>query len=63
MHYIGLACGIWSIVPTMCILVYHFFGGPSINYVRNEGEGGVKPPIHFHCVLHGKRGGGGQDSR
>ena len=24
------------------------------------GVGGVKPPIHFHCVLHAKRGGGVQ---
>ena len=22
------------------------------------GGGGVKLPIHFHCVLHAKRGGG-----
>ena len=28
---------------------------PSINYVRIMGEGGVKPPIHFFCVLHAKR--------
>ena len=26
------------------------------------GVGGVKPPIHFHCVLHAKRGRGGPDS-
>ena len=26
------------------------------------GEGGFKSPIHFHCVLHAKRGGGGPDS-
>ena len=24
--------------------------------------GGVKPPIHFHCVLHAKRGWVGPDS-
>ena len=24
------------------------------------GVGGVKPPIHFHCVLHAKGGGGVQ---
>ena len=23
------------------------------------GGGGFKPPIHFHCVLHAKRGRGG----
>ena len=26
---------------------------------RGGGGGGVKSPIHFHCVLHAKRGGGG----
>ena len=26
------------------------------------GLGGVKPPIHFHCILHAKRRGGGPDS-
>ena len=24
-----------------------------------RGGGGFKSPIHFHCVLHAKRGGGG----
>ena len=33
--------------------------GPSINYVRTQGEG-VKPSIHFYCVLHAKRGEGVQ---
>ena len=37
--------------------------GPSINYVRTKGEGGgVEPLIHFYCVLHAKRGGGGPNS-
>ena len=27
-----------------------------------RGGGGVKSPIHFQCVLHAKRGGGGPDS-
>ena len=27
-----------------------------------EGVGGVKPPIHFHCLLHAKRGWVGPDS-
>ena len=26
------------------------------------GGGGVNPPIHFHCVLHAKRGWVGPDS-
>ena len=26
------------------------------------GGGGVKPPIHFYCVLHAKRGGGDRES-
>ena len=40
--------------------IFLFLLGPSINYVRTQGEGGgVKPPIHFHCVLHAKTEGGG----
>ena len=41
-----------------------FHMGPSIKYVRKwgGGGGGFKSPIHFHCVLHAKRGGGGPDS-
>ena len=27
-----------------------------------RGGGGFNSPIHFHCVLHAKRGGGGPDS-
>ena len=27
-----------------------------------RGGGGVKSPIHFHCVLHAKRGRGGPES-
>ena len=35
--------------------------GSSINYVRMHlGGGGVKSPIHFHGVLHVKRGEGAQ---
>ena len=43
--------------------------GPSINYVRTYGGvcvcvcgGGwvFKPPLHFYCVLHAKKGGGVQ---
>ena len=32
--------------------------GPSINYIRTLGEVGGKSHIHFHCVLHAKRGEG-----
>ena len=40
----------------LCIIVCDTNKGPSINYVRTKGEG-VKPPIHFYCVLHAiKRG-------
>ena len=37
-------------------------GLPLITYAPRGGGGGVKSPIHFHCVLHAKRGGGGLDS-
>ena len=30
--------------------------GPSINYVHVYGEGGIKPLIHFQCILHVKGG-------
>ena len=36
-------------------------GLPLITYAP-RGRGGVKPPIHFYCVLHAKRGGGGPES-
>ena len=32
-------------------------GLPLITYAAREG-GEVKVPMHFHCVLHAKRGGG-----
>ena len=34
-------------------------GLPLITYAP-RGRGGVKPPIHFYCVLHAKRGEGVQ---
>ena len=37
-------------------------GLPLITYAPRGRGGGVKPPIHFYCVLHAKRGGGGPDS-
>ena len=36
-------------------------GLPSITYAP-RGRGGVKSPIHFYCVFHAKRGGGGPES-
>ena len=33
-------------------------GLPLITYAPMGRGGGVKRPIHFHCVLHAKRGGG-----
>ena len=41
----------------------HFLyrGIPLITYAP-RGREGVKPPIHFYCVLHAKRGEGGPDS-
>ena len=28
----------------------------------NKGLGGLKTPIHFHCILHAKKGWVGSDS-
>ena len=36
-------------------------GLPLITYAL-KGGGGLKPPIHFHRVLHAKRGWVGPDS-
>ena len=43
-------------------LLYRQWGLPLITYAP-RGKGGVKPSIHFYCVLHAKRGGGGGGSR
>ena len=37
---------------------YMFF----LRVIHLVGVGGVQPPIHFHCVLHAKRGLVGPDS-
>ena len=37
-------------------------GLPFSTYAPRGGGGGFKSPIHFLCVLHAKRGGGGPDS-
>ena len=40
-------------------LLINLWGLPLITYAsRGTGGGGVKPPIHFYCVLHAQRGGG-----
>ena len=36
--------------------------GLPLSMYAPRGVGGVKPPIHFHCVLHAKRGWVGPDS-
>ena len=36
--------------------------GPSITTYASRGRRGVKPPIHFYCVLHAKRGEEGPNS-
>ena len=48
----------------ICAMIYWTFallrGLSLITYAPREtgGGGGVKPPIHFYCVLHAKTGGG-----
>ena len=37
----------------------HIRGLPLITYAPRATGGGGKPPIHFYCVLHAKKGGGG----
>ena len=37
-------------------------GGLPFSTCAPRGVGGVKPPIHFHCVFHAKRGWVGPDS-
>ena len=37
-------------------------GLPFSTYALGGWGGGVKPPIHLHCVLHAKRGWVGPDS-
>ena len=46
------------------IVIVLLWGLPLITYAHRGrgGGGGVKPPIHFYCVLHAKRGGGGANS-
>ena len=41
--------------PLMAMFEHSFYLG-AFHLVRTHLGGGVKPPIHFHCVLHAKRG-------
>ena len=36
--------------------------GLPLSTYASRGVGGVKPPIHFHCVVHAQRGWVGPDS-
>ena len=38
------------------------WGIPFSTYTPRGRGGGVKRLIHFHCILHAKKGGGGPDS-
>ena len=53
-------CNFLNVKHELLILIKYICnrGLPLITY----GRGGVKFQIHFHCVLHAKRGGGGPDS-
>ena len=44
-----------SVCP-ICLNEEEVGGLPLITYAP-RGRGGVKPPIHFYCLLHAKRGG------
>ena len=46
----------WGSVPIFW--KRNIWGHPLIKYAP-KGRGGVKSPIHFHCVLHAKKGGKG----
>ena len=50
-----------SVDPKMVQILTEIWGLPLSTYATRE-EGGVKSPIHFHCVLHAEMGGGGPDS-
>ena len=39
-----------------------FYRGLPLSTYATRGGGAFKSSIHFHCVLHAKRGGGGPDS-
>ena len=57
--WIYITCPLWFALGQRGILD----GGlPLGTYAPRGWVGRVKPPIHFHCVLHAKREGGGPDS-
>ena len=62
--FIGV-CTVKSYFSFIDIHVIYDGGLPLITYApRGEwGGGGVMPPIHFHCVLHAKKRGGGSGYR
>ena len=54
-------CSICHMITNLYKSFMTIRGLPLITYAPRE-RGGVKSPIHFHCVLHAKRGGGGPNS-
>ena len=42
--------------------IWIFMTGLAFSTYAPRGVGGVKPPIHFHCVLPAKIGRGGPES-
>ena len=50
-----------KIMPNQCPELIQFdHRGLQFSTYAPRGVGGFKPPIHFHCVLHAKRGRGVQ---
>ena len=51
-----------KIMPNQCseLIQFDHRGLPFSTYAPRGGGEGFKPPIHFHCVLHAKRGRGVQ---
>ena len=48
-------------MASLSIQIFYIRGLPLITYApRGREGGGVKPPIHFYCVLYAKRGEGVQ---
>ena len=56
----------FSKIPTLLVYVSKlnlFQGLPLVHTHLGVVGVGVNSPIHFHCVLHAKTGGGGRGSR
>ena len=58
----GFCPGGFCPVTLKCITVYKTPRGLPFSTYAPRGDGGFKFPIHFYCILHAKRGGGGLDS-